>query len=146
MGKIIFRKKEILEYCTICCCFFAISIIINYLPRIEIGYSLLYRFIIGYYDIRHEISIGLTFFALLFQYMIIIRKKKEIYIRIVVGDTLKKIRIRYLITCLVISSILFIFAIIIKSLIGLELIDHIYIYILLCLWTYLTSIFLRFIR
>ena len=143
MGKFL-RKKEILEYMVICLCVFLSSILVNYLPKIEIHNGLLYSFIMGYNDFKHEISIALTFFALLFQYIIVIRKKKEIYIRIIIGDTISNIRKFFLIECIIITSVLFLIAITISSFLRLEIIDCIVVYILFNIWTYLSALFLRF--
>lgn len=86
---------------------FLFNLSIEYVQTIKLDTFLLETFFANIVDYHYAIVFFLTFIVILFHYQFLTRKKKEIFCRILTGDTRIKIYKRYLIHTFIILCINF---------------------------------------
>ncbi|MFR4513933.1 hypothetical protein [Mediterraneibacter gnavus] len=110
--------------CYIFC--FAFNIMLDYIKTLSIDSYLLKSFLKQLYDYQSLIILLLTFIVVIFHYQLLNRKKKEVYCRILVGDTVWYATIRYIFECLAILGIVFVISIIINIMLNININDNLY--------------------
>lgn len=101
-------------------CFF-LNIVFELGTKLKVSSHILMMFIKEFTDYKVQISLLFTIIVAIFHYQLRNRKKMEIYCRILVGDILSKIIIRYICECLVILVSAYFISIIIKLYFSLDL-------------------------
>ncbi|MBZ4669901.1 MAG: putative rane protein [Oscillospiraceae bacterium] len=126
MKKSLFRLIDRFELliCYVLC--FGFNIMFDYVKSLSIDSYLLQTFLKQFYDYQAVIIFLLTFIVIIFHYQMLNRKKVEVYCKILVGDTIRFIIIRYIFECLVILGIAFVISMIITVILGISLVDNIY--------------------
>lgn len=98
----------------------------DYAKTLSIDSYLLRTFLKQFYDYQVLIIFFLTFVVVINHYQMLNRKKVEVYCRILVGDTIRSATIRYIFECLVILGIAFVISMIMNAILGICLINNIY--------------------
>lgn len=102
MGKSLFRITDVLELCTAYIFCFFLNIVFDYVRTLDLDSYILIKFLKTFMDYQYLIVILFTFIVIVFHYQMLYRKKEEIFCRILVGDNLFNITIRYGLDCLMI--------------------------------------------
>ncbi len=124
MKKSLFRLMDMVE---LLCCYtfcFSANTILNYIKTLNTDSYLLKVFFKQIYDYHSLIILLLSLIVVIFHYQMLIRKKTEIYCRILVGDTLWHATIHYFFDCLTILCIIFVISTVINIVLGTNLNDN----------------------
>lgn len=105
---------------------FLLSGLLVYLERWAASSYMLMRYFKFIIDNRHAFVLGFSVIVLVFQYQLVVKARTEVTCRVLVGDTLMLIRLRYMIECLTLLGACFILSITVHLLLGFEIIDNIY--------------------
>lgn len=110
MKQSLFRKKDVIELCILYIVCFMLEFMLENIKNIKINIEIVEYFLSGF--ARYKIPIVLLFsiVVVVYHYQFVFRKKKEIYCRILVGDTLQDIKKRYIlenVTILLLNYLLF---------------------------------------
>lgn len=126
MRKSLFRFVDRFELlsCYLLC--FIFNIVFDFVKTLSIDSHLLQTFLKQFYDYQALITFLFTFIVVIFHYQMLHKKKVEVYCRILVGDTILSITIRYILECVVILGITFIISIIINIFLNINLTNNIY--------------------
>lgn len=126
MRKSLFRFVDRFELlsCYLLC--FIFNIVFDFVQTLSIDSYLLQTFLKQFYDYQALIIFLFTFIVVIFHYQMLHEKRVEVYCRILVGDTILSITIRYILECLVILGIAFILSIIINICLRINLTSNIY--------------------
>ena len=81
----------------------------------------------------------LTFAAIVFHYQMLNRKTTEVFCRILVGDTIVALKIRYAVNCLMILSGSYLVSMIVSLYFHLGLIDNLYLVCLLFIYIIISA-------
>ena len=106
-------------------CFLLSGLLVHLERRAASSYMLMryFKFII---DNRHAFVLGFSVIVLVFQYQLVVKARTEVTCRVLVGDTLMLIRLRYMIECLTLLGACFLLSITVHLLLGFEIIDNLY--------------------
>jgi hypothetical protein len=126
VNKSFFRISDRIELSIMYMFCFFLSIIFEFGENFKTDSYILMIFIKNFTDYKVEINLLLTIIVVLFHYQILNRKKIEIYCRILVGDILSKITIRYIFECLLIMIVSYFISMFIKLCCNLNLYNDIY--------------------
>lgn len=135
MRQSLFRKKDVMELCILYVVCFMLEFMLENVKHIKIDIEIVEYFLSGFARYKIPIVILFSIVVVVYHYQFLLRKKKEIYCRILVGDTLQDIKKRYIlenVTILLINYILF-NAISIN--LGMEVLESLYLF--LCLLIYI---------
>lgn len=102
MRKSLFRITDVLELCTAYIFCFFLNIVFDYVRTLDLDSYIIIKFLKTFMDYQYLIVILFTFIVIVFHYQMLYRKKEEIFCRILVGDNLFNITIRYGLDCLMI--------------------------------------------
>lgn len=110
MKQSLFRKKDVIELCILYIVCFMLEFMLENIKNIKINIEIVEYFLSGF--ARYKIPIVLLFsiVVVVYHYQFVFRKKKEIYCRILVGDTLQDIKKKYIlenVTILLLNYLLF---------------------------------------
>lgn len=134
MGKSLFRVTDILELCIIYMFMFFLNVLFDYVKTIDIDSYILKAFLKNFMDYQTLIIFLFTFIVLVFHYQMLHRKKTEIYCRILVGDTIFNIAIRYLIDCLIILGFVYILFIFLNCYLKLKITSNLYLVLIFIIY------------
>ncbi|EOD00052.1 hypothetical protein L21TH_1902 [Caldisalinibacter kiritimatiensis] len=98
----------------------------DYVETLNLDSYILKAFLKNITDHQTIIIFLLTFIVIVFHYQMLHRKKTEIYCRILVGDTLLNITIRYILNCLTILGLIYILSIVINVYLNCNLASNLY--------------------
>lgn len=87
-------------YCIYILFFF--NLLFDYVKTLDLSSYILKAFFKNFMDYQILIIFLFTFIVIVFHYQMLCRKKTEVYCRILVGDTIFNITIRYSLDCLMI--------------------------------------------
>lgn len=102
MKKSLFRLTDVLELCTAYTFCFSLNLIFDYVKTLELASGILTSFFRNFLEYQTVIVILSTFLVVVFHYQFSCRKKTEVFCRILVGDTLFNIMVRYSLDCLMV--------------------------------------------
>lgn len=107
MRKSLFRIADVLELCTAYIFCFFLNLLFDYVKTLDLDSYILKAFLKNFTDYQPLIVLLFTFIVMVFHYQMLHRKKVEIFCRILVGDTVFHITIRYALDC--ISTLIFVY-------------------------------------
>lgn len=134
MGKSLFRVNDILELCIIYMFMFFLNVLFDYVKTIDIDSYILKAFLKNFMDYQTLIIFLFTLIVLVFHYQILHRKKTEIYCRILVGDTIFNIAIRYLIDCLMILGVVYLLFTFLNCYLKLKITSNLYLVLIFIIY------------
>ena len=87
---------------------------------------------------RRAFVLGFSAFVLVFLYQLVTKARTEVRCRVLVGDTLRQIKLRYLVECLILLGI----STVVHLLLGFEIVDSFYVLLALAAYVLLSAAFL----
>lgn len=102
MKKSLFRIADVLELCTAYIFCFFLNLLFDYVKTLDLAFYTLKAFLENFMDYQQLIVLLFTFIVIVFHYQMLHRKRTEIFCRILVGDTVFHITIRYALDCIMI--------------------------------------------
>ncbi len=102
MKKSLFRISDVLELCTAYMFCFFLNLLFNYVKIMDLDSYILKAFLKNFTDYQEIIVLIFTVVVIVFHYQMLHRKKAEIFCKMLVGDTIFNITIRYALNCLMI--------------------------------------------
>ena len=102
MKKSLFRLTDVLELCIAYTFCFSLNLTFDYVKVLEPTSDILASFFRNFLQYQTVIVILSTFLVVVFHYQFSCRKKAEVFCRILVGDTLFNITVRYSLDCLMV--------------------------------------------
>lgn len=101
--------------------------------------SILKSFIKNIIDYQEIINIFLTFIMVIFHYQFINKKRTEIYCRILVGDNIKKITIRYIMNAFSILVISFLLSLILNYNLRIDITTNLYLFFIFTIYILISA-------
>ena len=126
MRKSLFRISDVLELSIAYFFCFIINILIEYIKTLELDSYILQVFLKKFIDFQSLITFLFTFIVIVFHYQMLQRKKEEIFCKILVGDTVSNITIRYALNCLTILIFVYLLSILANGYLNFNLISNFY--------------------
>lgn len=102
MKKSLFRISDVIELCTAYMFCFFLNLLFNYAKIMDLDSYILKAFLKNFTDYQEIIVLIFTVVVIVFHYQMLHRKKAEIFCKMLVGDTIFNITIRYALNCLMI--------------------------------------------
>lgn len=124
--KSLFRTTDALELCTAYIFCFLLNLLFDYVKTLDLDSYMLKTFFQSFMDYQKLIVFLFTLIVIVFHYQMLYRKKQEIYCRILVGDTLFHITIRYSLDCLMILGFAFLLSTLVNLYFHFNLINNFY--------------------
>lgn len=112
MKKSLFRWFDRVE---LLCCYalcFLFSMLFEYFRTIPIESEFLKSYLKQFYDYQTFITLLISVLSVIFHYKMLQRRKREVHCRILVGDTISSVTLRYFCECLMMLGTVFFAAII----------------------------------
>lgn len=123
----LFRFFDVFEAVAIYLFCFASNLLFIYVQTLNLeGSSILKSFLESIVDYQLIINIFLTFIIIVFHYQFLNRRKTEISCRILVGDTMVNIIIRYILNSLAILVFSFLLSLSLNFYLGLNITSNLY--------------------
>lgn len=137
----LFRIKDVFEAFAIYqLCFFSSSLLF-YLKKLNINNSLILKsFLDSITDNKFIIIVLLSTIIIIFHYQFINKKRIEIFCRILVGDTITKIIIRYVLVNLGILSISFLLSFLYAVYLNLNILNNTYVFFIFIIYILINSL------
>ena len=108
MKKSLFRISDVLELCTAYMLCFFLNLLFDYVKIMDLDSYILKAFLKNFTDYQEIIVLIFTVVVIVFHYQMLHRKKTEIFCKMLVGDTIFNITIRYALNCDINICLLFI--------------------------------------
>ena len=126
MKKSLFRIVDVLELCTAYIFCFSLNLFFDYAKTVDLDSYILKAFLKNFIDYQQLIVLLFTIIVIVFHYQMLHRKKAEIFCRILVGDTVFNITIRYALNCLTILIFVYLLSILANGYLNFNLISNFY--------------------
>lgn len=139
IDKSFFRVVDRFELFVLYAFCFAMNIVFEFGMHFRSNSDILISFINEFTRYRIEINILFTFIIIVFHYQLRNRKKTEIYCRILVGDTLLHIRVRYILECLIILIITYLLTILGRFYYGFNLFSDFYLVVIFTIYMLISA-------
>lgn len=120
------RAKSRLELGALYVGCFLLAGFLVYVEHRAAGLDVLMRYFKFIVHNRRAFVLGFSAVALVFHYQLLVRSRTEIRCRVLVGDRLSLIRLRYIIECLTLLSACCVLSIALHLLLGFEIADNLY--------------------
>lgn len=130
MRKSLFRITDVLELCITYIFCFSLNIFFDYVKTLDLDSYILKAFLKNFSDYQQLIVLLFTIIVIVFHYQMLHRKKTEIFCRILVGDTVFNITIRYALNCLMILIFVYILSILVNGYLNFNLSSNFYLVII----------------
>lgn len=126
MRKSLFRIVDVLElYTAYIFCFF-LNVLLDYAKTLDLDSYILKAFVKNFIDYQPLIVLLFTFIVIVFHYQMLHRKKAEIFCKILVGDTVFHITIRYAPDCIMILAFAYILSVLANVYLNFNLTSSLY--------------------
>ena len=126
MKKSLFRPADILELGVTYAFCFSLCLMFDYVETVEITSDILISFFRDYLKYQTVIIIFSTFLVVVFHHQFLCRKKTEVFCRILVGDTLFNITVRYSLDCLMVLGFVYLVFAVANAYLGFDLTRNLY--------------------
>lgn len=136
----LFRLRDIIEVCVIYLICFTSNSIFTFVNSLNLGNSsILNSFLKNIIDYQVIINIFLTFIVIVFHYQFVNKKRIEIYCRILVGDNLIKITLRYIKNSFYILIFSFLLSLILNYILELDIDTNLYLFFIFIIYILLSA-------
>lgn len=126
MRKSLFRIVDVLELCTAYIFCFFLNVLLDYAKTLDLDSYILKAFVKNFIDYQPLIVLLFTFIVIVFHYQMLHRKKAEIFCKILVGDTVFHITIRYALDCIMILAFAYILSVLANVYLNFNLTSSLY--------------------
>lgn len=136
----LFRLRDIIEICIIYLICFTSNSIFTFVNSLNLGNSSIFNsFLKNIMDYQVIINIFLTFIVVVFHYQFVNKKRIEIYCRILVGDNIMKITLRYIINSFYILIFSFLLSLILNYILELDINTNLYLFFVFIIYILLSA-------
>ena len=126
MRKSLFRIVDVLELCIAYIFCFFLNVLLDYAKTLDLDAYILKAFVKNFIDYQPLIVLLFTFIVIVFHYQMLHRKKAEIFCKILVGDTVFHITIRYALDCIMILAFAYILSVLANVYLNFNLTSSLY--------------------
>lgn len=126
MKKSLFRLADILELSVAYVFCFSLCLMFDYVKTLEMTSDILTSFFRNFLQYQTMIVIFSTFLVVVFHYQFSCRKKTEVFCRILVGDTLFNITVRYSLNCLTVLGFVYLLFALANAYLNFDLTSNLY--------------------
>ena len=126
MKKSLFRLTDMLELSIVYSFCFSLNLLLDYAKALDVDACILKAFLKNFMDYQPLIVSLFTFIVIVFHYQMLERKKTEIFCRILVGGTVFRIAIRYVLDCLTVLISVCLLSVLANLHFGFNLADNFY--------------------
>ena len=126
MRKSLFRIVDVLELCTAYIFCFFLNVLLDYAKTLDLDSYILKAFVKNFIDYQPLVVSVFTFIVIVFHYQMLHRKKAEIFCKILVGDTVFHITIRYALDCIMILAFAYILSVLANVYLNFNLTSSLY--------------------
>ena len=126
MRRTLFRFADAMELGMTYLLCFLLGLLFDYVNSMELDSYILKAFFENFMDYQKLIVFLFTSIVMVFHYQMFLRKKIEIYCRMLVGDTRSSIAIRYILDCLLILGFIYFVSILINIYMCFDLAGNLY--------------------
>lgn len=140
MKKSLFRLTDLLELCLAYSFCFSLNLAFDYGKAFDFDSDILKDFFTGFLEYQVLIAALFTFIVAIFHYQMLYRKKTEVFCRILAGDTVFHITVRYSLDCLMILAFIYSIFHLVNAYLNFSLTGNLYLvlifitYILISAW------------
>lgn len=139
MKKSLFRLADILELGVAYAFCFSLCLMFDYVKTLEMTSDILTSFFRNFLKYQTIIVIFSTFLAMVFHYQFSCRKKTEVFCRILVGDTLFKITVRYSLDCLMVLGFVYLLFALANAYFGFDLTSNLYLVLIFIVYILISA-------
>lgn len=126
MKKSLFRLADLLELGVVYAFCFSLCLIFDYVRTLEMTSDILTSFFRNFLQYQTMIVMLSTFLVVVFHYQFSCRKKTEVFCRILVGDTLFNITVRYSLNCLTVLGFVYLLFALANAYLSFDLTNNLY--------------------
>lgn len=126
MRRSLFRVADVLELGIAYIFCFSLNLLFDYVKTLDLDSYMLKTFFENFTNYQTLIIFLFTFIVIVFHYQMLYRKKAEVYCRILVGDTIFHITIRYSLDCLMILGFVYFLSTLVNFYFNFNLISNLY--------------------
>lgn len=139
MRKSLFRFVDVLELCTAYIFCFFLNVLLDYAKTLDLDSYILKAFVKNFIDYQPLIVLLFTFIVIVFHYQMLHRKKAEIFCKILVGDTVFHITIRYALDCIMILAFAYILSVLANVYLNFNLTSSLYLVPILIIYILISA-------
>jgi hypothetical protein len=126
MKRSLFRLTDVLELCIAYIFCFFLNVLFDYVKTLDLDSYILKTFLKDFIDYQPLVVLLFTFIVIVFHYQMLHRKNTEIFCRILVGDTVFNITIRYTLDCITILIFTYFLSVLANVYLNFNLTSNIY--------------------
>lgn len=126
MKKSLFRPADILELGVAYAFCFSLCLMFDYVKTLEMTSDIITSFFRSFLQYQTMIVILSTFLVVVFHYQFSCRRKTEVFCRILVGDTLFNITVRYSLNCLTVLGFVYLLFALANAYLNFDLTNNLY--------------------
>lgn len=126
MKKSLFRPADILELGVAYAFCFSLCLMFDYVKTLEMTSDIITSFFRSFLQYQTMIVILSTFLVVVFHYQFSCRRKTEVFCRILVGDTLFHITVRYSLNCLTVLGFVYLLFALANAYLSFDLTSNLY--------------------
>lgn len=126
MKKSLFRLADILELSVAYVFCFSLCLMFDYVKTLEMTSDILTSFFRNFLQYQTMVVMLSTFLVVVFHYQFSCRKKTEVFCRILVGDTLFSITVRYSLNCLTVLGFVYLLFALANAYLNFDLTSNLY--------------------
>lgn len=126
MKKSLFRPADILELGVAYAFCFSLCLMLDYVKTLEMASDIITSFFRSFLQYQTIIVILSTFLVVVFHYQFSCRRKTEVFCRILVGDTLFNITVRYSLNCLTVLGFVYLLFALANAYLSFDLTNNLY--------------------
>lgn len=126
MKKSLFRPADILELGVAYAFCFSLCLMFDYVKTLEMTSDIITSFFRNFLQYQTMIVILSTFLVVVFHYQFSCRRKTEVFCRILVGDTLFNITVRYSMNCLTVLGFVYLLFALANAYLSFDLTSNLY--------------------
>ncbi len=126
MKKSLFRPADILELGVAYAFCFSLCLMFDYVKTLEMTSDIITSFFRSFLQYQTMIVILSTFLVVVFHYQFSCRRKTEVFCRILVGDTLFNITVRYSLNCLTVLGFVYLLFALANAYLNFDLTSNLY--------------------
>lgn len=139
MRKSLFRITDVLELCNAYIFCFFLNMVFDYVRTLNLDSYILIKFLKNFMDYQYLIVLISTFIVIVFHYQMLYRKKEEIFCRILVGDNLFNITIRYVLDCLKILVFTYFLSLLVNVYFKFDLTNNVYLVVVFIIYILISA-------
>lgn len=126
MKKSLFRPADVLELGVAYAFCFSLCLMFDYVKTLEMTSDIITSFFRSFLQYQTMIVILSTFLVVVFHYQFSCRRKTEVFCRILVGDTLFNITVRYSLNCLTVLGFVYLLFALANAYLSFDLTSNLY--------------------